>query len=65
MSSVLFIITQLFTIVYLGLGIATLSMPNFFPWLPFWGRLLFGIACILYASLRFYRSYIIWKESQL
>jgi hypothetical protein len=59
----MFILTQVFSLVYLGLGIAALFLKDFIPGLPAWGQILFGVACVLYAGFRFYRSYGIWKEA--
>jgi cytochrome c biogenesis protein CcdA len=64
LSQITFILTQLFTLVYLGLGFAAIFVSDFLPWLQPWLRVLFGVACIIYAGVRFYRSYAIWKEAQ-
>lgn len=62
LNQVTFIITQLFSLVYLGLGLAVIFLKDFMPWLDGWIKLAFGVACIFYAGIRFYRSYLLWRE---
>ncbi len=63
LGQITFILTLLFSVVYLGLGIAILFLKDFMPWLNGWFKIIFGIGCILYAGIRFWRFYILWKES--
>lgn len=63
LQQVTFILSLVFSVVYLGLGIAILAEIIPLAWLERWATILFGAGLILYAGVRLYRSYLIYKEA--
>lgn len=64
LSQVTFILSLVFSVVYLSLGIVLVGKYIIIPWLDFWLQLVFGIGMILYAGVRLYRAYMIYQESK-
>ena len=61
-----FLLSLVFSVVYLCMGIALVTKFFEIPWLmdPEWLQISFGVAMILYSGVRFYRSYLIFQEAK-
>lgn len=62
MTQILFVLSLAFSIVYLGLGIVLIVKKEFIPGLNYTLQVIFGIGCLGYAALRFYRAYQVIKQ---
>lgn len=64
LHQVTFVLSLVFSVVYLGLGIVLIAGIILIPWLELWLQIAFGIGLILYAFSRFYRAYLVYKEER-
>jgi hypothetical protein len=66
LNQVTFLLSLVFSVVYLVMGIALVTKFFEIPWLmdPQWLQISFGVGLILYSGVRFYRSYLIYQEAK-
>ncbi len=62
MNQILFVLSLAFSLVYLGLGIVLIINKEFIPGLNYTLQVVFGVGCLGYSALRFYRAYQIMKN---
>lgn len=62
MTQILFVLSLAFSLVYLGLGIVLIVKKEFIPGLNYTLQFIFGVGCIGYSALRFYRAFQILKK---
>lgn len=62
MTQILFVLSLAFSLVYLGLGIVLIAYKEFIPGLNYTLQFIFGVGCLGYSALRFFRAYQILKK---
>jgi hypothetical protein len=64
LSQVTYLLSIVFSVVYLTLGIVLVAKFIEIPGLSYTWQLIFGVAMIFYSGVRFYRSYRFYKEAK-
>jgi len=66
LHQVTFLLSLVFAVVYVVMGIALVTFMFEIPWLmdPIWLQVGFGVGLIIYGLVRLYRSYLIFQESR-
>jgi hypothetical protein len=62
MTQILFVLSLAFSLVYLALGIVLIVNKEFIPGLNYTLQFIFGVGCLGYSVLRFFRAYQILKK---
>lgn len=64
MNQILFVLSLAFSFVYLGLGVVLLVNKEFIPGIGYTLQAIFGVGCLAYSVLRFYRAIQLLKQQR-
>ncbi len=62
MTQILFVLSLAFSLVYLALGIVLIIKKEFIPGISYTLQVIFGVGCLGYSALRFFRAYQVIKQ---